>query len=147
MLDPIKNTLSIDIESLPLADPQRIEKLVANLKPPKTMTKEATIEKWRETAAAKAVSDTSFDPALGRILSIGFGKNEDDPTCLYAKTEADEKGIIEAFFDDAIDERHSQIISAHYAQFDISFITRRAIVLGCRLPDRQSWPRDVTPWH
>ncbi len=137
-----------DIETLPCTDPEKIARIHAGVKsPPKTIKDPEKIAAWIEAAQIEAVAKTSFDPAYGRCLSIGYAKNLDaEPVVIYAEDPATEADMLREFFD-ALDPYHAETLAGHYITgFDIPFLNRRAIILGVKLPDSASWPRQPKAW-
>ena len=137
-----------DIETLPTVCPEAICRIIAGMKsPPKTIKDEQKRLDWTEAAVKEAVAKTSFDPAYGRCLSIGYAKGLDaEPVVVYAEDPRDEAEMISRFFA-ALDPYHAETLAGHWVTgFDIPFLTRRAIILGVNLPDSASWPRQPKAW-
>jgi DNA polymerase elongation subunit (family B) len=139
-----------DLETLPCQDEDYLLELERKVKAPATFKKPESIAEWlsknRKSAALEAMGKTSFDGGRGHICSIAWAKNDSPITCEHAKTVGDEKRIIEAFFAD-LDPFHSETLVGHnISGFDLEFLRKRAVVLGVRLPDRQSFARDPKPW-
>lgn len=139
-----------DLETIPCQDPDYLEVLKRKVRAPATYKKQESIEKWlaenRDIAAQEALSKTSFDGGRGHICTICWAKNDSKIETRHAKTVSQEREVITDFFAD-MDPYHSETLVGHnIAGFDIPFITKRAIALGIRLPDRQSLPRDPKPW-
>lgn len=138
----------LDIETIPCQDPAYRAKVLEGIKPPGTIKKPESIAAWlaenAESAADEAVAKTSFDPAHGHICCIGFALN-DGPVCYWeARTVADERGLLECFFEALPDMGMARFIGHNVAGFDLRFILCRAIVLGVRIPT--IIPRDIKPW-
>lgn len=139
-----------DLETIPCQDPDYLEVLKRKVRAPATYKKQESIEKWlaenRDIAAQEALGKTSFDGGRGHICTICWAKNDGKIETRHAKTVSQEREVITDFFAD-MDPYHSETLVGHnIAGFDIPFITKRAIALGIRLPDRQSLPRDPKPW-
>ena len=139
-----------DIETIPCQDESYLQELRQNVTAPATYKKPESIEKWldenREAAALEAMAKTSFDGGRGHVCTISWAKDDSPIAVEHAKTIADERHVIESFFAD-FDPYHSETLVGHnITGFDIGFLRKRAICLGIKLPDRQSFPRDPKPW-
>lgn len=139
-----------DIETLPCQSAAYLDKLRETVKPPATHKKAETIAAWleenRESAAAEAMSKTSFDGGRGHVCTIAWAINDGAPQVMHAATLEQEAAVIAAFFG-ALDPYHSQTLVGHnIARFDMKFLRQRAIVLGIPLPGRTTFPRDPKPW-
>lgn len=145
-----KTFVYVDIETIPCQSPEYRDAVAKGISAPGNLKKAESIEAWlaenRETAADEAVAKTSFDGGRGHICTIAWAKNANEVRVRHAATLADERAVIEAFFDD-LDPYHQEIIVGHnIAGFDLPFLRKRAIVLGIQLPDPTSFPRDPKPW-
>ncbi len=139
-----------DIETIPCQDHDYLSELEAGVKPPGNIKKPESIDRWlaenRESAAADAVSKTSFDGGRGHVCTIAWAKNDSDAAVRHAVTLDDERRIISEFFEE-FDTYHSETLVGHnITGFDIGFLRKRAVVLGVRMPDASSLPRDPKPW-
>lgn len=69
-------TLIFDIETQPTTDPEIIERVTADVGPPKNYSKPETIATWWMTEGEKekqaAIDSTSLDGTFGSIFCIGF---------------------------------------------------------------------------
>lgn len=155
-IDPVSDAYSshrfiyFDIETIPCQDDEYLLELERKVKPPANLKKPESIEKWlsenRKSEAIKAMSKTSFDGGRGHICTISWAKNDSGISVLHAKTILEERDVIQGFFDE-FDLYHSETLVGHnISGFDIGFLRKRAIVLGVRLPDQSSFPRDPKPW-
>lgn len=139
-----------DLETIPCQDSEYRTKLAEKVTAPATYKKPESIEKWleenRDSAADEAMAKTSFDGGRGHICTIAWAKNNGEIKVAHAATLAEEKGVIEAFFND-LDRFHSETLVGHnITGFDIGFLRKRAIVLGITLPPNSCLPRDPKPW-
>ncbi len=142
--------LYTDIETLPSQDEAYFEEVKAKVTAPGQYKKPESIEKWleenREAEAIEALKKTSFDGGRGHVCTISWAKDGGEIETAHAKTLADERHIIEEFFA-TFDPYHStQLVGHNITGFDIGFLRKRAICLGIKMPDRQSFPRDPKPW-
>ena len=155
-IDPVAEAFAsetfvyFDIETIPCQDESYLEALKRKVTAPATYKKQESIDKWlaenRETAALEAMSKTSFDGGRGHVCTISWAKNDSPITVRHAKTIADERQVISDFFDD-LDNFHSETLVGHnISGFDVGFLRKRAIVLGIKMPQKGTFPRDPKPW-
>src|SRR5690606_38370247 len=55
----------------------------------------------------------------------------------------DEKEVLSLFFRELPE---STLVGHNIISFDIPFLTKRALVLGVKLPPEHIWPRNLKPW-
>jgi predicted PolB exonuclease-like 3'-5' exonuclease len=139
-----------DLETIPSQSPEYLERCRSKVKPPATIKKSESIEKWfaesAEAAAQEAFDKSSFDGGRGHICTIAWAKNDGEIKCFHAATLADEKPLLMAFFND-LDKYHSETLVGHnIIGFDIGFLRKRAVSLGVKLPGAHMMPRDPKPW-
>ena len=139
-----------DLETIPSQDEAYHAEVATNVTAPATYKKPESIEKWleenRDEAAAEKVAKTSFDGGRGHICTISWAKNDSKIYVAHAETVAEERAVIEAFFND-LDDYHSETLVGHnITGFDLGFLRKRAVVLGIKLPPNASLPRDPKPW-
>lgn len=139
-----------DLETIPSQDESYRAELARKVKAPATYKKQESIDKWlsenRDSAADEAMGKTSFDGGRGHICTIAWAKDDSAIHVQHAKTLDEEKGVIEAFFND-LDRYHSETLVGHnITGFDIGFLRKRAVVLGIKLPPNACLPRDPKPW-
>ena len=145
-MQPVKTYRCLDIETLGTSDPAEIELIKAGMKAPSNYKDPQKIAEYIEGNLSEKIAQTSFNSGLGRVLSVSWAKGlTAAPTVAYAEHADQEGDIIREFFAD-FDEYHSEILAAHYAIFDLQFITNRSVALGIPLPPVTSWPRDIVPW-
>jgi hypothetical protein len=139
-----------DLETIPCQDAAYRAALAEKITPPGNIKKPESIQAWldenRDSATGEALAKTSFDGARGHICTIAWAKNTGEIQVAHAKTLDEERGVIEAFFND-LDRYHSETLVGHnITGFDIAFLRKRAIVLGVKLPPNACLPRDPKPW-
>lgn len=139
-----------DVETIPTQSAEVIEHIRATIKPPATLKKPESIAAWiaenGAEAAAEATLKTSFDGGRGHVCTIAWAKNNGEIKVRHAANIAEERAVIEAFFND-LDPYHSETIVGHnITGFDIPFLLKRAVVLWVKLPPAVSFPRDPKPW-
>ena len=155
-LDPVAQAYQndrfvyLDIETIPSQSEELLEEFKRKVRAPATFKKPESIDNWlaenRESAAKEQLAKTSFDGGRGHVCTIAWAKNDGKIHVEHAKTVDDEARIIAAFFK-ALDRYHSERIVGHnVAGFDLPFLMKRAICLGIKMPDRQSFPRNPKAW-
>lgn len=143
--------LYLDIETIPAQSEEAKALIAASVKPPAQMKKAETIAAWeaeqKAAAIEEAIAKTSFDAAFGEICCIGWACDDIDPLSVYRDGKNTEASILRQFFqrlEEGFIYGGPTIVGHYVAGFDIRFITRRAIILGIRLPFW--WPLDPKPW-
>jgi len=139
-----------DIETIPCQDPAYLDALRCQVKAPARYSKQESIDKWlgenRERVALEAMDKTSFDAGLGHVCAVSWAVNDGPIHSSCACELATESVMLEMFLD-FLPQVKSPVFVGHYAfGFDIPFITKRAVVLGVKLPPKLNWPRDPKAW-
>jgi hypothetical protein len=143
----------LDIETIPNQSPEYRAKVRAGIKPPANYSKPETIAKWMdenaEAATDEAIAKTSFDPARGHIVCIGWAVDDCPSHSIVLENLKDEGEMLASFFRciDAQLPANPGIVRfiGHYISgFDLRFIINRAIVLGVPVPP--IIPREIKPW-
>lgn len=125
--------VTFDIETIPTQKPELIELIASKVKPPGTIKKVETIEKWiaeeKQNAIDEAVLKTSFDGAYGQICCIGWKFGEEPPVGAIGS----ESDIIGAFFDSLLTnfkpERDKIKFAGHnLLGFDLPFLFKRCVI-------------------
>ena len=144
------NHIYLDIETIPCQSPEYLAEVRANITPPAQYKKPERIAQWiaenGDAAAAEIVAKTSFDPARGHICCIGWAIEDEAPAYFDMSAIEDEASVIECFFHNLPKLGQNRFIGHYISGFDMRFILCRAVVLGVRLPDPVTFPRDVKPW-
>lgn len=138
----------LDIETIPTQDPDLIFDIRGQIKPPASLKKQESIDAWfsenGEAAGSDAVAKTSFDGAKGHVCTIAWATNNGPVQSAHVADVAQEKLAISDFMS-ALPAYKSCIIVGHnHSGFDLPFLRKRAIILGCKLPS--AFPRDVKSW-
>lgn len=143
----------IDIETIPNQSPEYRAMVRETIKPPANLKKQESIDAWyaenADAATDEAVAKTSFDPAAGHIVCIGFAFDDDKPQYYEARTVADEKAMLDSFFynvNETCGMNPAQWIGHYISGFDLRFLINRAIILGVQLPSKLVLPRDIKSW-
>ena len=146
-------TLYLDLETIPSSDRSVVEDRV---KPPATLKKKESIEKWiseeREQAVLDALAKTSFDGAYGQIVCIGYAINDAPAVAVCHGDEA--KHLTDLFAAISAEtalsgyrERIELVVVGHnIAGFDLPFLRKRALVNRIRPPVALSAVFKARPW-
>lgn len=146
-----------DIETVPSQKTNAFEEVLKNIKPPSTITKPESIEKWYSEKADEAAMNEyrkqSFDGLYGEIISIAWAINDEEPSCIIRKKGDSEKELLEAFFQWLhtrlnIDLGRPDVISkwvGHFTlNFDLRFLWQRCVINQVKPSVRI--PYDAKPW-
>lgn len=142
--------LTLDIETIPNQNEQKIAELRGSVSAPKTMSKPETIAKWfaenGEEAGNDEVKKTSFNGGLGQIFCIGYKSPHAEVRGLKVEDlslEA-EKDMLIRFYADV-----KQMLEAHetpffighnISEFDLKFIFHRSVIHNIK-------PAFLIPWN
>ena len=143
----------IDIETIPNQSPEYRAMVRETIKPPANLKKQESIDAWyaenADAATDEAVAKTSFDPAAGHIVCIGFAFGDEKAQFIEALEVEEEATQLDAFFKTVTAKCYMNPVQwvGHYISgFDLRFLINRAIVLGVQLPSKLVLPRDIKPW-
>lgn len=143
----------IDIETCPSQSIEVMNRIISNISPPKTYTKQESIDKWIEDNLEKEIDNqlrkTSLNGGYGHICVIGVAIENDEPVTFYSNDWLnDEKLIINNSFKyilsktkfdsniyDIKSNINSLLIGHNIINFDIKFLIQRSIILGCKIPE------------
>jgi hypothetical protein len=122
-----------DIETRRTGNQKLVERLMATVKPPGSMSKPETISKWwaEHGAAARldAVHATALDGTHGRLASFAFTTNDGPVRCVYGD---DEPGMLHAareYF-----EEGGHLLVAFNGEFDLRFLMQRMVINNIKVP-------------
>lgn len=128
----------IDIETIPDQSEGALERAKESIKVPANYKNQDTIAAYIEENAQEAWEKTALDGWKGHVACIVSG------TLHYIVEDInDEKEALYCFFRDI---RESTLVGHNIIGFDIPFLTKRALVLGVKLPPEYIWPRSLKPW-
>lgn len=139
-----------DIETIPGQTPWVIDYISQTIKPPATMKKQETIDKWyieeSDNAILEALSKTAFDGAMNHIVCIGVAIDDQPVKTFSAARHEEEAGIIASFYDYIAGCEFGHTFIGHNSiGFDMRIIRHRSIVLGVMPP---AWmPFEARPWE
>jgi predicted PolB exonuclease-like 3'-5' exonuclease len=148
--------IHIDLETIPSQKPGELERIRNAIKPPGTISKKETIDKWyaesADIAAMEQYRKQSFDGLYGEIISIAWAIDDAAINVVYRKNEESEALLIKTFFDsitDLTDFHGNRIFIStwvgHYITgFDLRFLWQRCVVNGIR--PSVPIPYDAKPW-
>lgn len=148
--------LFIDIETIPGQQPWIKERVAEMVAPPANMSKPETIQKWEEEKKPEEVEkkwrDTSFDGALGEIVSIAWAVGDHDVRVVHReKLEDSEADILNTALakmaenmESAFPRRRFTWVGHNLSGFDLRFLWQRCVVNQVRPPIRI--PHDAKPW-
>jgi predicted PolB exonuclease-like 3'-5' exonuclease len=144
----------LDIETLPCSDPDLIAELTAGIKPPGSMKKADTIQRWeqeeRPQAVADAIAKTSLDGAYGRVCAIGWAVGDEDPKVVVGP----EREVLDAFLGEMQlllqpEDGRPQVakwIGHNIAGFDLPFLRKRCVIHGIKPPSQLLHTMKERPW-
>jgi hypothetical protein len=142
----------LDIETIPNQSPEYRAKVREGIKPPGNIKKPESVAAWlaenADAATDEAIAKTSFDPAAGHIVCIGWaiGYGAAQTASMGASLD-NEASVIDEFFESLRQDvpfGMACFVGHYISGFDLRFIINRAIVLGVRIPN--IIPRDIKPW-
>ncbi len=141
--------LFLDIETIPSQLPWVREHIIDTIKPPGTIKKQETLDKWySETmpeAVDEAMSKTSFDGAMCHVIAIGYAIDDEPADYFYcANPLEDEAERIDGFFQMVNKLSFPDIVGHNVTQFDLRVLRQRAIILGVSVPRNIPWA--AKPW-
>lgn len=134
---PMSNVFT-DIETQRTDDPAVIRRLQEAVKPPGQYKKADSIAQWwaTEGAAARveAVNRTALDGTYGRLATIGYAFDEDEPTILTTQF-VDESTILQEFSLAMTPVMgQSFTLVAFNGEFDFRFLMKRYVINNIRVP-------------
>ena len=148
--------LFIDVETCECRDPDYIQSVRVNIRPPASIKKPESMVKWykekSEDAVQAVISKTSFDGLHGEIISIAWAVNDGEVKSLSRDVDGcSEWDLLTDFFVKLYTEHKSYFNPtwcAHNIDFDFRFLFLRCVVLGViplyKIPhNAKPWSRDV----
>lgn len=140
-----------DIETISTTRADYRDRIAETIKPPGTMKKTETIEKWekeeKENAINEAIEKSVFDGGLCHIVQIQYAFNNDDVKVnIYPEDYLDESGVITSFFLAVESNETSLFVGHNISGFDLRILKQRAIVLGIKIPLSLNQAINSKPW-
>jgi len=139
----------LDLETIP-SQLDWVKKHVSEtVKPPATMKKQETIEKWilEESGAAidEAMAKTSFDGAMNHIVCIGYAINDEPAQSFTVEDHTKEAEAITGFYNAIREYQFGTVFIGHnISGFDMRVLRHRSIILGIKPPS--FIPFHAKPW-
>ncbi len=141
------------IKTLPTTHPVVIAQIADRIHAPAAIKTPERLAAWRvkkkPALVAEAVAKTALLGGLGHVAFIGYSVGGNAIYCRSA-VDSDEKTLLERFFS-AVSDRlegvlpgNVTLVGFNIINFDIRFLTQRAIILGVKLPEW--WPIYPNPW-
>lgn len=127
-----------DVETLPDQSEGALERARENVTVPANYTKAETIEKYKDDKAQEAWEKTALDGWKGHVACIVANDFKNS-----VRDVKEEKEILHFFFRNI---HETTFVGHNIIGFDIPFLTKRALVLGVKLPPEHIWPRNLKPW-
>lgn len=127
-----------DVETIPDQSEGALERAKESIKVPANYKNPDTIAAYIEENAQEAWEKTALDGWKGHVVCIvANGKK-------WSLTDIEsEKPMLEEFFAFL---SGNTLVGHNIIGFDIPFLTKRALVLGVKLPLDYIWPRNLKPW-
>lgn len=128
----------IDIETIPDQSEGAMDRAKENVKVPANYKNADTIAQYIEDNAQEAWEKTALDGWKGHVACI-----VKDVNFYIVRDVKDEREALKDFFSHL---RESTMVGHNLIGFDIPFLTKRALVLGVKLPVEYIWPRALKHW-
>ena len=148
--------LYIDIETIPGQAPWVRDLVASKVSPPASMSKPETIAKWEAEQKESVIEEkwlkTSFDGALGEIVSIAWAVDDGEVKCGYRPLDGSESSLLIntliAISEDLTDKIGRVVaptwIGHNLTGFDIRFIWQRCVINKVKPP--LEIPINAKPW-
>lgn len=139
--------LYIDIETIGTEDPAIIAEIAAGIEPPANYCKPETIEAWvrdkKPALVAEAVSKTSFDGGLGRVICFGYAIDNGNPDSFVIGSEL---LLLKTASDLTASCKIGTHVIGHNVSWDIRFLWQRYIVNKIPPPPWLKTAAKAKPW-
>jgi len=132
--------VAFDIETGPLSEDE-IKAIAPPFKESEVKTGNLGLEKQLEKIAlekskhlSKIVSSAALNAEYGKVLAIGILDDEEGPVILTGK----EKDVLSKFWGMALNDNQQgacKWVGHNVLGFDLPFLLRRSLILGCRVPE------------
>lgn len=123
----------LDIETIPSQLDWVKEHVTKGVKPPASMKKQETIDKWeaekKDEAISTALEKTSFDGAMNHIVCISIAIDDAEPISFSNENETLLLKEFYAFLDKATEPYGRVFIGHNITGFDMRIIKQRSIIL------------------
>lgn len=128
----------LDVETIPDQSEGALERAKESVKVPANYKNPDTIAAYIEENAQEAWEKTAIDGWKGHVCRIGM-----DEVGWSVRDVKDEHDAVTMFFHHL---NGKTLVGHNIIGFDIPFLTKRALVLGVKLPPEHIWPRNLKPW-
>ena len=114
----------LDIETIPA--PMTLWRCIelTRRRVPASYKKPESIDRWVEIHLAETWRKGSLSALRGRVLCVGYARDDDLPRCVWRETEPDTLRTLETWLEPG------DIVTFNGSNFDIPFLRQRAIVVG-----------------
>lgn len=142
--------LTLDIETLPTEKPEVIERIAGKIKPPGTLKKQESIDKWhaeeKENAIREAVNKTGLSGIYGSALCVGYKIDDNKAEVILESTE---KETLQNFAEkiNSLPTREIfglKTVGHNLINFDLRFLFQRFCINGIAPPS--CLPFHAKPW-
>ncbi len=127
-----------DIETIPDQSEGALDRAKESVKVPANYKNPDTIASYIEENAQEAWEKTALDGWKGHVACIATQHGRWPVSDLN-----EEKELLQHFFNFL---KETTLVGHNIISFDIPFLTKRALVLGVKLPPEHIWPRNLKPW-
>lgn len=128
----------LDCETIPDQSEGALERAKESIKIPANYKNPDTIAQYIKDNAQEAWEKTALCGWKGHVACIVANDEKWKVTDIK-----DEKYLLNHFFRF---REESTLVGHAIIGFDIPFLTKRALVLGVKLPPEHIWPRNLKPW-
>lgn len=128
----------MDAETIPDQSQDALQKARDGITAPANYKNEETIEKYKDEKSQEVWEKTALDGFKGHVCCIVRNNQR-----YVIRDIKDERDMLATFFDEC---QEGTLVGHNIIGFDIPFLTKRALVLGVKLPLEYKWPRALKPW-
>lgn len=144
--------VTMDLETLPSADPAVRDLLAARIKPPAAMKKADTIAKWeaedKPALIEEAVAKTSFDGTYGSIAVIAWAIDDGPVNNIITADKLPEREMLAQFMliinGTCTSYKRPVFVGHNLHAFDLPFLWKRCVIN--RVKPSPWIPFGVKPW-
>lgn len=147
--------LYVDIETIPSQRADIRDMLAETVKPPATLKKPESIQKWIDEEKPAAIEEawlkTSFDGTYGQVVCVSYTVEDAEPVtlCIADLRPESERDVLRCLWADmraihSTSGTRPVISGFNVIGFDLPFLWRRSVIHGVQPP--MWWPRNPKPW-
>jgi len=130
-----------DVETIPDQSEGALERAKESIKVPANYKNPDTIAAYIEENAQEAWEKTALDGWKGHVASISVHDRK-----FIIRHVNEEREFLKKFFHHLECKGSITLVGHNIIGFDVPFLTKRALVLGVKLPLDYIWPRNLKPW-